>query len=49
MTEIQELKKWLEKKQKPTILGGNIRGVDAEVLIKHLQRNYIITKKPKKI
>lgn len=44
---IQDLKKWLKKKQKPTKLGGNIRCVEAEALIKHLQRNYIITKKVK--
>lgn len=46
--EITELKKWLERKENPTVLGGNIRTVDANVLLQHIKRNYIITKKIKK-
>jgi len=46
--EINEIKKWLERKENPTILGGNIRMVDANVLLQHLKRNYTISKKTKK-
>lgn len=44
---ITDLKKWLKKREQPTKLGGNIRTVDANVLLKHIETHYNITKKSK--
>ena len=47
MNPIDELKAWLKKKEKPKDKFSStlIRTVDAEVLLKHIQKNYILTKK----
>ena len=47
MNPIDELKAWLKKKQRPKNKFSStlIRGVDAEVMLKHIQRNYILIKK----
>jgi hypothetical protein len=42
---IEDLKEWLKKRELPTKLGGNIRMVDANVLLKYIEKNYTLTKK----
>lgn len=44
---MEELKKWLKKREQPTKLGGNIRMVDANVLLKYIETHYNINKKVK--
>lgn len=52
MSEIKEIKEWLKKKEAPLKksksifnVSGNLRTVDANVLLKYIQTNYILTKK----
>ncbi len=44
---MEDIIKWLKKKENPTKLGGNIRMIDAWALLKYIKRNYTLTKKTK--